>query len=66
MFAPITKFNEGESNTPCPSILEITYSSVEKLSKALNKFRFGVPYIANNRAVVCPFFLITMTTLKRH
>jgi hypothetical protein len=28
MFAPITKVNEGESNTPCPSTLE-------KLSKAL-------------------------------
>jgi hypothetical protein len=35
MFAPITKVNEGESNTPCPSTLEVTYSSVEKLSKAL-------------------------------
>jgi hypothetical protein len=23
MFAPITKVNEGESNTPCPSILEL-------------------------------------------
>jgi hypothetical protein len=36
MFAPITKVNEGESNTPCPSTLEVTYSSVEKLSKALD------------------------------
>jgi hypothetical protein len=37
MLAPITKVNEGESNTPCPSTLEVTYmySSVEKLSKAL-------------------------------
>jgi hypothetical protein len=35
LFAPITKINEGESNTPCPSILVVTYSSVEKLSKAL-------------------------------
>jgi hypothetical protein len=35
MFAPITKVNEGESNTPCPCTLEVTYSSVEKLSKAL-------------------------------
>jgi hypothetical protein len=35
MFAPISKVNEGESNTPCPSTLEVTYSSVEKLSKAL-------------------------------
>jgi hypothetical protein len=35
MFVPITKVNEGESNTPCPSTLEVTYSSVEKLSKAL-------------------------------
>jgi hypothetical protein len=28
-FAPITKgkVNEGESNTPCPSTLEVTYSS---------------------------------------
>jgi hypothetical protein len=26
MFAPITKVNEGESNTPCPSTLEVTYS----------------------------------------
>jgi hypothetical protein len=25
--APITKVNEGESNTPCPSTLEATYSS---------------------------------------
>jgi hypothetical protein len=25
--APITKVNEGESNTPCPSTLEVTYSS---------------------------------------
>jgi hypothetical protein len=25
MFAPITKVNEGESNTPCPSTLEVTY-----------------------------------------
>jgi hypothetical protein len=24
MFAPITKVNEGESNTPCPSTLEDT------------------------------------------
>jgi hypothetical protein len=36
MFAQITKVNEGESNTPCPSTLEVTYSSVEKLSKVLN------------------------------
>jgi hypothetical protein len=36
MFAPIAKVNEGESNTPCPSTLEVTYSSVEKLSKALH------------------------------
>jgi hypothetical protein len=36
MFAPSTKVNEGESNTPCPSTLEVTYSSVENLSKALN------------------------------
>jgi hypothetical protein len=35
MIAPITKVNEGESNTPCPSTREVTYSSVEKLSKAL-------------------------------
>jgi hypothetical protein len=34
MFAPITKVNEGESNAPCPSTLEVTYSSVEK-SRAL-------------------------------
>jgi hypothetical protein len=33
MFAPITKVNEEVSNTPCPSTLEVTYSSVEKLSK---------------------------------
>jgi hypothetical protein len=40
MFAPITKVNElGESNTPCPSTLEVTYSSVEKLSKALRWYR---------------------------
>jgi hypothetical protein len=24
MFVPITKVNEGESNTPCPSTLEVT------------------------------------------
>jgi hypothetical protein len=36
MFVPITKVNEGESNTPCPSTLEVTYSTVEKLSKALH------------------------------
>jgi hypothetical protein len=24
---PITKINEGESNTPCPSTLEVTRSS---------------------------------------
>jgi hypothetical protein len=36
MFVLITKVNEGESNTPCPSTLEVTYSSVEKLSKALH------------------------------
>jgi hypothetical protein len=37
MFALITKVNEGESNTPCPSTLEVTLSGprVEKLSKAL-------------------------------
>jgi hypothetical protein len=35
IFAPITKVNEGESNTPCPSTLEVTYTSVETLSKAL-------------------------------
>jgi hypothetical protein len=35
MFALITKVNEGESNTDCPSTLEVTYSSDEKLSKAL-------------------------------
>jgi hypothetical protein len=38
MFAVITKVNERESNTPCPSTLEVTYSSVEKLSKALPKW----------------------------
>jgi hypothetical protein len=27
MFAPITKVNEGMSNTPCSSTLEVTYSS---------------------------------------
>jgi hypothetical protein len=37
MLAPITKVNEGESNTPCPSTLEVTYSSVEKLSKTLRR-----------------------------
>jgi hypothetical protein len=26
-FAPITKVNDGESNTPCTSTLEVTYSS---------------------------------------
>jgi hypothetical protein len=26
-FAPITKVNQWESNTPCPSTLEVTYSS---------------------------------------
>jgi hypothetical protein len=37
MFVPITKVNEGESNTPCPSTLEVTYTPwVEKLSKALS------------------------------
>jgi hypothetical protein len=41
MLAPITKVNEGESNTPCPSTLEVTYSSVEKLSKALESKRRG-------------------------
>jgi hypothetical protein len=30
MFVLITKVNEGESNTPYPSTLEVTYSSVEK------------------------------------
>jgi hypothetical protein len=30
MLAPITKVNEGESNTPYPSTLEVTYSSVEQ------------------------------------
>jgi hypothetical protein len=35
MFALITKVNKGESNTPCPSTLEVTYTPrVEKLSKA--------------------------------
>jgi hypothetical protein len=34
MFAPITNVDEGESNAPCPSTLEVTYSSVEKLSIA--------------------------------
>jgi hypothetical protein len=27
VFPPITKVNEGESNTPCSSTLEVTYSS---------------------------------------
>jgi hypothetical protein len=36
MFAPITKVYKGESNTHCPSTLKVTYSSVEKLSKALD------------------------------
>jgi hypothetical protein len=40
LFALITKVNEGESNTPCPSTLEVTYSSVGKLSKAL-RYREG-------------------------
>jgi hypothetical protein len=31
MFAPITKVNEGESNTPSPSTLEVTYSSGWKI-----------------------------------
>jgi hypothetical protein len=35
MFASITKVNEWETNRPCSSTLEVTYSSVEKLSKAL-------------------------------
>jgi hypothetical protein len=30
MFAPITKVNEGESNTPCPSTLEVNTPRVEK------------------------------------
>jgi hypothetical protein len=29
--APTTKVNEGESNTPCPSTLEVTYSSGWKI-----------------------------------
>jgi hypothetical protein len=37
MFVPIIKVNEGESKTACPSTLEVTYSSFEKLSKALVK-----------------------------
>jgi hypothetical protein len=28
--APKTKVNEGESNTPCPSTLEVTYSTDQK------------------------------------
>jgi hypothetical protein len=31
MVAPITKVNEGKSNTPCPSTLEVTYSSGGKI-----------------------------------
>jgi hypothetical protein len=57
MFAPITKVNKGESNTPCPSTLEVTYSSsntpcpstlevtyssVEKLSKALGDYSHSI------------------------
>jgi hypothetical protein len=45
MFAPITKFNEGESNTPCPSTLEVTYSSDEQLiSKALRNIEPALLY----------------------
>jgi hypothetical protein len=48
MFAPITKVNEGESNTPCPSRLEVIYSSVEKLSKALG-YHVATPPTMNQR-----------------
>jgi hypothetical protein len=48
MFAPITKVNEGESNTPCPSTLEVTYSSVEKLSKTLVFSTHTRPHAAEN------------------
>jgi hypothetical protein len=43
MFALITKVNEGESNTPCPSTLVVTYSSAEKLSKALPHYYNASP-----------------------
>jgi hypothetical protein len=46
MFAPITKVNEAESNTPCPSTLEVTYSSVEKLSTAFISTCFPVHFWA--------------------
>jgi hypothetical protein len=46
MFAPITKVNEGESNTPYPCTLEVTYSSVEKLSKALDYYHWPL-YLSN-------------------
>jgi hypothetical protein len=51
MCAPITKVNEGESNTPCPSTLEVTYSSVEKLSKALYIYQVvrSLNFIVSNR-----------------
>jgi hypothetical protein len=47
MFAPITKVHERESNTPCPSTLEVTYSSVEKSSKALNLKKKRKPKLRN-------------------
>jgi hypothetical protein len=58
MFAPITKVNEGESNTLCRRTLEVTYSSVEKLSKALQKVPtcLGLSRISNKRSSAsCPF-----------
>jgi hypothetical protein len=51
MFAWITKVNEGESITPCPSTLEVTYSSVENLVVVV-PFNPGTPIDIQEQGVM--------------
>jgi hypothetical protein len=60
MFALITKVNEGESNTPCPSTLEVTYTSVEKLSKVLINVKYKL-ILGRSKALMALYSCTTTT-----
>jgi hypothetical protein len=65
MFVPITKVNEGESNTPCPSTLQWHTPRVEKLSKALkyNKMLFAPNYNSCQNPSESTVIVLTVSNL---
>jgi hypothetical protein len=55
MLEPITKVDEGESNIPCPSTLEVTYSSVEIVLIMGKNMNCVAPWFRRYLAASCYF-----------